>query len=624
MTSTTDYLVQVRQKTGLNDYRLAKQYNINQSNLSKYARGTASLSESHAFLFASILEINPASVIADTRLEKAQTKADEEKIKLWTHYSQKYQAPSSVDINLAFGQINPILGDLEGNASLIIEQTQSAKDLGASMIVFPELATTGYPPEDLLLRDNFILEVIDKTNFITKNIPDDIWVIFGSIDKVGDEIYNAGFVVFNQTVREIYHKQCLPNYGVFDEKRYFSPGNQPLIFEAFNQKIALLICEDSWHNNIIEQNIEANPDLLISLNASPFYLNKPKQRHKRFSMLSKKYQLPIAYVNLLGGQDELLFDGGSFLTNAKGEIVHQCLSFSEDIGLVKDKKARTNKQLEEEVIYNALVLATRDYIYKNGFSSAVLGLSGGIDSALVLAIAVDAIGAQNVEVLMMPSPYTADISLLDAQTQANTMGVVYHNVPISPMMESFNGTLSPLFSGLSADITEENIQARIRGTLLMAFSNKTNKILLTTGNKSEYGVGYATLYGDMNGGFAPIKDVYKLMVYRLANYRNTISEVIPQRVITRPPSAELSPDQTDQDSLPPYEILDEILALLIDKRQSTSQIIQAGFDAETTKKIAHLVRISEYKRRQSAPGVKISGNAFGKERRYPITSKYKF
>lgn len=620
--NTKDYLELVRKKTQYNDYKIAQEFNINQSNLSKYSRGVATLSEAHAFLFAAVLNINPAQIIADTRLEKAEKKGEADKIKFWQQQTSRYSADNLCEPVIALAQINPTLGDLEANANKIITQTIKAKSMGADIIVFPELATVGYPPEDLLLMASFISQVADINNFIIQSIPSDIMIIFGSIHAENEKLYNVALVAKNQKHSHIYRKQILPNYGVFDEKRYFYPGNKPLIININHTNIAILICEDIWSATIIDQVINAGTDLIISINASPFHLNKHKKRTQHICSQAQKHQRTIVYVNCVGGQDELVFDGGSFVADRQGNISHQADFFEQNLSLSTDKKKLKNADLDEKLTYDALVLATRDYIAKNGFKKAVLGLSGGVDSALSLAIAVDAIGAENVEVLLMPSIYTANISLVDAQAQANTMGVVYNNLPIQNLVELFIKTLSFLFSGKKRDITEENIQARIRGTLLMALSNKMGTILLATGNKSEYAVGYATLYGDMNGGFAPLKDVYKTMVYALAKYRNSISPVIPKRVIARPPSAELSENQTDQDTLPDYQLLDAILQLLVEKKLSSTAIISQGFEAKIVKDIAQMLLKNEYKRRQAAPGVKISDNAFGKERRYPITSKF--
>lgn len=623
--NTKEYIDEIRKKTGYNDYKIAKTFDINQSNLSKYSRGMTTLSESHAFLFASILNISPAQIIAHTKLESAIKKNDGKKIEFWQDCVNRYTSKNNDLPKIALAQINPIVGDLSNNAQQIINGTQHAKDKGADIVVFPELSTIGYVPEDLMFRHNFISQVIDTNKFIIDNIPDDIWIIFGSItyDELTQKTYNTAFVIYNQAVYT-YHKRELPNYGVFDEKRYFSSGNKPLILEMKQHKVGILICEDVWSENIVSENVKTGANALIVINASPFTQNKYQQRLKTFINYVHQYQISIIYLNCVGGQDELVFDGGSFIINTAGNIIHQADFFSESLTINDNKKISKVNVLNEKLTYDSLVMATRDYIHKNNFKTAVIGLSGGIDSALTLAITSDAIGADNVTVIMMPSKFTAQISLLDAQTQANTMGVIYHNIAIESLMQSFDTSLSALFAGQAKDTTEENIQARIRGTLLMAVSNKTNSILITTGNKSEYATGYATLYGDMNGGFAPLKDIYKTQVYALAKYRNSLGFVIPERVITRPPSAELSDNQTDQDSLPNYDVLDNILKKLLEQRLSSAEIIAQGFDDKIVNQVVCLIIQSEHKRRQSAPGVKISDNAFGRERRYPITSKFKF
>ncbi len=618
--NTKEYLQLLREKTGFNDYKISKELDINQSNLSKYTRGTATLSESHAFLFASILNINPAQIIADTKLEKAKLSNNANKIQLWQQYAEKYSEPVYKELNIDIAQINPILADLDANAYKIIDVTKKAKNNQADIVVFPELSAIGYPPEDLLLRNNFITQVSEQTKFIVSNLEKNIYVIFGTITSDNNKLYNSAIVVYNNIIVGVYHKRNLPNYGVFDEKRYFTPGDKEFILQIKNNNIGIVICEDIWEDEIIIKNQQANADTIIAINASPFQIEKYQKKLNSISKKSIQHNINIVYVNCVGGQDELVFDGGSFITNNKGKIVAKYKLFEEAINA---DNSINNNYLEEELIYKSLVLATHDYIIKNDFKTAVLGLSGGIDSALVLAIVVDAIGADNVQVLIMPSPYTADISLIDAQAQANTMGVSYSNIPIQNIMTSFDNSLKPLFSGKDKDVTEENIQARIRGLLLMASANKNSHILITTGNKSEYATGYTTLYGDMNGGFAPLKDVYKLMVYRLAEYRNNISAVIPQRVITREPSAELRDNQRDKDTLPEYKILDTILYLFIERKLSSEDIVNLGYDKNTVSKIIVMVLKNEYKRRQSAPGPKISKNAFGKERRYPITSKFR-
>ncbi len=620
--NTQEYLEMLRKITGYNDYRIAKELNINQSNLSKYSRGIASLSEAHAFLFANILNIDPAQIVADTKLEHAQKINNKEKMLFWQSQVDKYTKLPHAQINIAIGQINPVLADLDHNAYLIINWTKKAQQSGADLIVFPELAAIGYPPEDLLLRDNFIVQITEQTEFICRYLPKNIYLLMGTVSIKENKCYNSALLIYNQKIIGCYHKKCLPNYSIFDEKRYFYPGREPFIFDIKNQKIGVIICEDAWSEAPIKQTIEAGAKMIISLNASPFQIGKYQERLKIISQKSRFYQTPFLYVNLTGGQDEVVFDGGSFFVNAQGELESKCAFFEQTLSYTKHKKIINDNPLEEKLIYDSLVTATRDYIKKNNFSSVILGLSGGIDSALTLAIASDAIGYKNVEAILMPSQYNADISLLDAQTQANKMSVVYTKIAIDPLISIFTESLSSRFLGTQKGITEENTQARIRGTLLMAISNKTSKMLLATGNKSEMSVGYATLYGDTNGGFAPLKDVYKTMIYRLAHYRNTLNHIIPTRVIERAPSAELSPYQADSDTLPDYQTLDAILQLFIEKRHSVKEIVNFGYDTSIVKKICTMVLKSEYKRRQLAPGPKISSNAFGKERRYPITSKF--
>ena len=620
--NTKEYLETFRKITGYNDYRIAKEFNINQSNLSKYSRGVASLSEAHAFLFANILNINPAQIIADTKLEHAQRIKSKEKILFWQSQVDKYTKALYGQINIAVGQINPVLADLDYNAYLIVNWAKKAQQSGADLIVFPELAAIGYPPEDLLLRDNFIAQIIEQTEFICRYTPKNIYLLIGTVSVGENKLYNSALLIYNQNIIGRYHKRCLPNYGIFDEKRYFHPGSEPFVFDIKNQKIGVIICEDAWLDKPVKQTIEAGANMIISLNASPFQIGKYQERLKIISQKSLSYQTPFLYTNLTGGQDEVVFDGGSFFVNTQGELESKCAFFEQTLSYIKDKKIIDNNPLEEKLIYDSLVTATKDYIKKNNFSGVILGLSGGIDSALTLAIASDAIGSKNVEAILMPSQYNADISLLDAQTQANKMGIIYTKIAIDSLISAFTKSLSSRFLNTQKDITEENIQARIRGTLLMAISNKSSKMLLTTGNKSEMSIGYATLYGDTNGGFAPLKDIYKTMIYRLAYYRNTLSQIIPIRVIERAPSAELSPHQVDSDTLPDYQILDAILQLFIEKRCAVKEIIDLGYDASIVEKTCAMVLQSEYKRRQLAPGPKISTNAFGKERRYPITSKF--
>ncbi|MDB3972023.1 NAD+ synthase [Candidatus Thioglobus sp.] len=619
---TKDYLTKVRKKTGFSDYKISQEYGINQSNLSKYKSGKSALSETHAWLFADILNINPAEVVANTKLEHAKMKGDKLKAIFWQEQIENLSNISeSIKIDIA--QINPIVGDLNNNTQQIINLSIEAAQQGADLLVFPELALTGYLPEDLLLRAGFIQQVEEKVDLIKNSIPETIAIVFGAPHKNQGNLYNAAYLIQDQEV-QTYHKQQLPNYSVFDEKRYFSAGSKPFVFTIKGQRIGLLVCADIWNADIVSETARYGVSTIVSINASPFHIDKHQQRLEEVKKRVLENQVGFIYVNLVGGQDEIIFDGGSFVMNTKAQVTHQLPFFKVVTGSLTAPCKPIEMASIEEIIYNALVLATKDYIEKNGvFNGVVIGLSGGIDSALTLAIAADAIGNENIKAIMMPYTYTSNMSLEDAKAQASTMNIDYQEISIQPMVESFNSQLSELFSGLQADTTEENLQARVRGTLLMAVSNKLGKIVLTTGNKSEMAVGYATLYGDMSGGFAPLKDVSKTMVYRLAKYRNTQSYIIPGRVIDREPSAELAPNQTDQDSLPPYDELDAILELFIEQRLAVKDIVKQGFNQKTVERISRLVLNNEYKRRQSAPGPKISKNAFGKERRYPMTSKFK-
>jgi len=619
---TKDYLAKVRKKTGLSDYKIAKKYDINQSNLSKYKSGKSALSETHAWQFASILGINPAEVVANTKLEHAKLTSNKTKAIFWQEQLENLSNGSEpIKINIA--QINPIVGDLSNNARIIINLSREAYESGAHLLVFPELALTGYPPEDLLLREGFIDQVESTIKHILTQLPKDISVLFGAPSRIEGCLYNSAYLIQQGGVHT-YHKQCLPNYGVFDEKRYFEAGLNSFVFECQQRKIGIVICEDAWEVEPVSAAVKQGAQTIISLNASPFQLDKHLQRIKTIQQRVLENKVDFVYVNAVGGQDELVFDGGSFVMDVSGRITHQLPFFQTLTHSLDQPCFQDANEPIEKTIYDALVLSTKDYIKKNGvFNGVVIGLSGGIDSALTLAIAVDAIGAEHVQAIMMPYEYTSSMSLEDAKAQATSMKVEYHEINIHSMVDSFSTQLSSLFSGTNADTTEENLQARIRGTLLMAASNKSGKIVLTTGNKSEMAVGYATLYGDMSGGFAPLKDIAKTMVYRLANYRNSIEYVIPGRVIDREPSAELAPNQVDQDSLPPYTELDAILELFIEQKQSIDYIVNQGFDLDTVKRISNLVLNNEYKRRQSAPGPKVSKNAFGKERRYPMTSKFR-
>ncbi|MDC1065004.1 NAD+ synthase [Candidatus Pseudothioglobus singularis] len=619
---TTEYLAMVRDKTGYSDYKIAKEYDINQSNLSKYSSGKAALSETHAWLIANILDIDPAEVVANTKLEHAINTGNNSKAKFWQEQLNKIFSESS-PIRIQIAQFNPIVGDIKFNAQKMLDLSIEANNAGAHLIIFPELVLTGYPPEDLLFRDGFINQAKDEITNFCNLAPSGISILFGAPNKTDDFLFNSAYLIQNNRIINIYNKQELPNYGVFDEKRYFSSGDDSFVFECQNTKIGVLICEDQWVEGPISNLCQSKIDIVVSLNASPFQLNKQSERINICKNYALKFDITFIYVNMVGGQDEVVFDGNSFIVNNQGDVSLQLPAFKELSVSHVDTTFTPSLVSNESLIYSAIVLATKDYIQKNTFGGALIGLSGGIDSALTLAIAVDAIGAENVHAIMMPYQFTSDMSLTDSELQAETQGVEFSSIDIHSMVDSFNLSLSDQFRNTSRDTTEENIQSRVRGTLLMALSNKSHKLVLATGNKSEMAVGYATLYGDMCGGFAPLKDISKTMVYQLAKYRNTLSDVIPERVITRAPSAELAPDQVDQDSLPSYDILDDILIRFVEQKQSVNEIIENGHNSEDVNKITSLILRNEYKRRQSAPGPKISSNAFGKERRYPMTSKFK-
>ena len=619
---TTEYLAMVREKTGFSDYKIAKNYGINQSNLSKYSSGKAALSETHAWLFANILDIDPAEVVAHTKYEHAVNTGKKDKAIFWQEQLNKIYS-SSAPIKIQISQFNAIVGDIRINTQKILNLAIEAADAGAHLIVFPEMALTGYPPEDLLFRDGFMTQVEEQIDFLCDSIPSSISVLFGAPSRNDDFLFNSAYCIQNNRISHVYHKQELPNYGVFDEKRYFSSGNQSYVFECQKTKIGVLICEDQWIDGPISKLCQLDVDIVISLNASPFQAEKHNNRLNICKNYASEFEVSYIYVNMVGGQDEVVFDGNSFVLDSDGTLVQQLPEFKEYSCLHTDSMQIFDPVMLEDSIYSALVLATRDYIQKNSFDGALIGLSGGIDSALTLAIAVDAVGAENVHAVMMPYQFTSTMSLEDSELHALSQGVTFSSIDIQHMVEAFNLSLKDLFEDSLTDITEENIQARVRGVLLMALSNKHHKIVLATGNKSEMAVGYATLYGDMCGGFSPLKDISKTMVYQLANYRNTISRAIPDRVISRPPSAELSPNQLDQDSLPPYDILDDILIRFVEMKQSVNEISEHGHDLELVNKVTSMILKNEYKRRQSAPGPKISSNAFGRERRYPMKSKFK-
>ncbi len=531
-------------------------------------------------------------------------------------------------LKIALAQINSLVGDINNNQAKIIKTAQQARDNDAAdIIVFPELSITGYPPEDLLLRPDFIKQANQAVLAIAEKVKG-IDVVLGFPELSEGDLYNTAVVLRDGKTLTHYRKNELPNFGVFDEKRYFKSANETGLFTVNGVTIALTICEDIWQKGLIQKNKQQGADLIITLNASPFYAGKIHLREEVVCQQAKEANIPLVYVNSIGGQDELIFDGASFVVNAEGDVVFRAEEFEEQVSVVtfennipiKNTCAPLYNVISSE--YKALVLGVKDYVYKNGFKGAILGLSGGIDSALVLAIAVDALGADQVEAVLMPSKYTQDMSNEDAILEADALKIKHHTIAIEPAVNAFAEMLSDVFAGTKKDTTEENIQARCRGVLLMAMSNKQGKLLLTTGNKSEMSVGYATLYGDMAGGFAPIKDVPKLLVYQLAEYRNTLSQVIPQRVITRPPSAELAPDQIDEDSLPPYSILDPILEMYVEQDKSATEIVSAGYKLEDVNRAISLVDRNEYKRRQAPPGIRITPRAFGRDRRYPITSGY--
>jgi len=537
------------------------------------------------------------------------------------------------DLQVIIAQLDFMVGDIDGNATQILSAArQAATEFAADVIVFPELTLTGYPPEDLLFRTSIRTRVDKALARLCTELPPQLHVLIGYPKGHGDRLYNAAGMIQGGRIVAEYHKQELPNYLVFDEKRYFQPGNQPCVVTIKGHQVGITICEDIWHEGPMSQAREAGARLMLNLNASPFHLGKEKVREELLQTRAREGNMPIVYANLVGGQDELVFDGGSVVVDASGALCMRAPAFAEGLYPVSFNGDLTPVagpiaplQTAEASAYNALVLAVRDYVNKNGFKGAVLGLSGGVDSALTLAVAVDALGAERVAAVMMPFRYTAQMSLDDAEEEANALGVNYSVRPIEPMYEAFMQTLAPDFAGTARDTTEENLQARCRGVMLMALSNKKRYIVLTTGNKSEMSVGYATLYGDMAGGFDVLKDVPKTLVFRLCEYRNRLTPdnpPIPQRVIDRPPSAELAPDQKDEDSLPPYPELDTILELYVEKDCSADAIVAQGFDREVVQKVIRLVDLNEYKRRQAAVGARITSRAFGRDRRYPITCKW--
>ena len=576
--------------------------------------------------------------------------------------------PEPEIVRVALLQINPTVGDLDGNARLVADAARAAWQQGARVAVAPELALCGYPPEDLLLRPAFLRASATALESLARTLADcdGLHLVVGhpwdggagtraQVDHDADlrsksvsvpRVFNAASVLAGGLVAATYCKRELPNYQVFDERRYFVSGRDaglaPLVFEAGGTRFGVLICEDAWFDEPAELAKAAGADVLCVINASPFHLGKPGEREAQMAHRARATGLPLLYAHMTGGQDEVVFDGGSFALDARGDVVARAALFESATLALDAAPGRAPAPAAGSGVvalpglecqaWSALVTGVRDYIGKNGFPSVIIGLSGGIDSALVLAIAVDALGPERVRTVMMQSPYTADISWIDARDMAGRVGVRYDEIAIAPMFDAFRGALAGQFAGLPEDTTEENIQARVRGTLLMALSNKTGAIVLTTGNKSEMATGYCTLYGDMAGGFAVIKDVAKTLVYRLAEWKNrqptvradgSVGPVIPERIITRPPSAELRPDQTDQDSLPPYEVLDAILAAYMEENRAIDDIVAAGFERADVERVTRLIKINEYKRRQSPVGIRITHRGFGRDWRYPITSRFR-
>lgn len=533
-------------------------------------------------------------------------------------------------LTIALGQCNFHVGDLPGNTEKIIQSATDAAAQGADLIVFTELALTGYPPEDLLLRPS-LKHRIDQALEQIALASHQIAIAIGYPSQHQNALFNCAGVWHQGELLGEYAKQELPNYQVFDEKRYFTSGQNATVVELNGVKLGLTVCEDVWFDAPVAQAVEAGAELILNLNASPFHMGKQQERIDLIRRHVESHKVPFLYVNQIGGQDELVFDGSSFAVSEQGECILQMASWQEATGFVRFANNQLTSVSESQParedglasLYNALVLGVRDYVGKNRFPGVLLGLSGGIDSALTLAIAVDALGPEKVRAVMMPFAYTSDMSKEDASLQAEAMGVKYQSISIEPMYNEFMAALAPDFEGLAVDTTEENLQARCRGVLLMALSNKTGSMVITTGNKSEMAVGYATLYGDMVGGYSALKDVYKMKVFALAEYRNTISPVIPQRVIDRPPSAELAPDQKDEDSLPAYPVLDAILESYIEHDESAEHIIAAGFEREDVMRVLRLVDITEYKRRQAPIGVRVTRRGFGRDRRYPVTNGWK-
>src|SRR5581483_5775481 len=556
-------------------------------------------------------------------------------------------------LKIAIAQINCVVGDLAGNVDKILAFGRRASAAGAELMITPELALCGYPPEDLLLREGFYRDSAAALADLAARAPRGLTVLVGHPHEQEGKKYNAASVVQDGRVLATYHKHTLPNYTVFDEQRYFQPGDASCVFDLAGLPFGVNICEDTWGPwgaaltrpdavnvgvNICADAWEAEAPraaraagarVLLVLNASPYHMRKQESRYDVMRERVAENGMALVYANLVGGQDELVFDGASFVLDSRGEVTHQLPAFEEALGIVtiRDGDPEPGERVPEDgveaEVYKALCLGVRDYVGKNGFPGVLLGLSGGVDSALTLCIARDALGADKVRAVMMPSQYTADMSLEDSRALVRALGVRYDEIPIKPAFDAFLATLAREFAGRPVDATEENLQARIRGTLMMALSNKFGSLVLTTGNKSEMAVGYATLYGDMAGGFAVIKDIAKTLVYRLCRHRNSIAPVIPERILTRAPSAELRPDQTDQDSLPPYDVLDAIIAAYMENDMSPGEIVAQGYSPADVRRVVEMIHRNEYKRREAPIGIRITHRGFGKDWRYPVTSRYR-
>ena len=537
-------------------------------------------------------------------------------------------------LNILMAQMNTFVGDFDGNTQRVIDIVRRAEEeQEAPVVVFPELTLSGYPPEDLLLRPSIELRVDQALEQICEALTGEAYAVIGYPRREGEALYNVAGVIHRGDLIAEYRKQCLPNYEVFDEKRYFTPGREACVVDIHGIPVGLSICEDIWEDGPCLDAAEAGASLLLNLNSSPYHRGKRSERWEQVSARAREAGFPVVYVNQVGGQDELVFDGGSFAVTAEGEVVAAAPNFQEGEYWLQYDATQVEAPFsglelcapldEMEATWRALVLGVKDYVEKNRFKGVVLGLSGGIDSALTLAVAVEALGPERVEAVMMPFRYTSQMSVEDAQEQSDTLGVSHKVISIESIYEAFMDSLAEEFAGTEVDTTEENLQARCRGVLLMSISNKKGYLVLTTGNKSEMAVGYSTLYGDMAGGFDVLKDVPKTQVFDLCRYRNTLGPCIPQRVIDRPPSAELAPDQKDEDSLPPYDVLDHILEMYVEQDMSAEAIIAEGMDREQVMRVIRLVDINEYKRRQAPIGVRITRRGFGRDRRYPITSGWR-